>query len=43
MVAASEKSGVAVPVTVRAIVALCVRVPLVPTIEIFVVPAAAVD
>lgn len=43
LVAAREKSGVAVPVTVRAIVALCVKVPLVPTIEILVVPAGVVD
>ena len=37
LVADSEKSEG--PVTVRAIVALCVRLPLVPTMEIFVVPA----
>ena len=37
MVADNEKSDG--PVTVRAMVALCVRLPLVPTIEIFVVPA----
>jgi hypothetical protein len=43
LVADSEKSGVAVPVTVRVIVALCVKVPLVPTIEILVVPAGVVD
>jgi hypothetical protein len=35
--AASEKSAV-VPVTVKAMVALWVRLPLVPTMEMFVVP-----
>ena len=43
LAAARTKSGVAVPVTVSAIVALWVNVPLVPTIEIFVVPAGVVD
>jgi len=37
LVAESEKSDA--PVTVRAMVALCVRLPLVPTMEMFVVPA----
>jgi len=37
LVAVSEKSDG--PVTVRAMVALCTRVPLVPVIKMFVVPA----
>jgi len=43
LAAAREKSGVAVPVTVSAIVALWVNAPLVPTIEIFVVPDGVLD